>query len=129
VISVGALTSILVCLHKLEITPPSNFNQSCDGTAAGETLALVGESGSGKTTVGQCLVRLPAPDSGAVLFDGDDILKVLSRTSPAASKLWRRARRWADVSMRNSVSTETTFTLCLRTEASRSERSSPWSTV
>lgn len=32
-ISVGALTPILVCFHKLEITPPSNFNQSCDGTS------------------------------------------------------------------------------------------------
>ena len=32
VISVGALTPILVCFPKLEITPPSNFNQSCDGT-------------------------------------------------------------------------------------------------
>jgi hypothetical protein len=32
VISVGVLTPILVCFHKLEITPPSNFNQSCDGT-------------------------------------------------------------------------------------------------
>ena len=34
-ISVGALTPILVCFHKLEITPPSNFNQSCDGTRHG----------------------------------------------------------------------------------------------
>jgi hypothetical protein len=33
VISVGALTPILVCFHKLEITPPSNFNQSSDGTS------------------------------------------------------------------------------------------------
>ena len=32
-ISVGALTPILVCFHKLEITPPSNSNHSCDGTA------------------------------------------------------------------------------------------------
>ena len=31
-ISVGALTPILVCFHKLEITSLSNFNQSCDGT-------------------------------------------------------------------------------------------------
>ena len=31
-ISVGALTPILVCFHKLEITPPSNFNHSRDGT-------------------------------------------------------------------------------------------------
>jgi hypothetical protein len=32
VISVGALTPVLVCFHKLEITPPSNFNHSRDGT-------------------------------------------------------------------------------------------------
>jgi hypothetical protein len=32
VISVGALTPILVCFHKLEITPPSNSNHSRDGT-------------------------------------------------------------------------------------------------
>jgi hypothetical protein len=32
VISVGALTPILVCFHKLEITPPSIFNHSRDGT-------------------------------------------------------------------------------------------------
>jgi hypothetical protein len=32
VISVGALTPILVCFHKLEITPPSNFNLVRDGT-------------------------------------------------------------------------------------------------
>jgi hypothetical protein len=31
VISVGALTPIL-CFHKLEITPPSNFNHTCYGT-------------------------------------------------------------------------------------------------
>jgi hypothetical protein len=43
VISVSALTPILVCFHKLEITPPSNFNQSCDGTAA---RALLGWSRS-----------------------------------------------------------------------------------
>jgi peptide/nickel transport system ATP-binding protein len=39
----------------------------------GETLALVGESGSGKTTIGQCLVRLLAPNSGKIIFDGQDI--------------------------------------------------------
>ena len=33
-ISVGALTPILVCFHKLEITPPSNSNHSRDGTNA-----------------------------------------------------------------------------------------------
>jgi peptide/nickel transport system ATP-binding protein len=39
-----------------------------------ETLALVGESGSGKTTVGQCLLKLLAADSGGVTFDGVEIL-------------------------------------------------------
>jgi oligopeptide transport system ATP-binding protein len=42
----------------------------------GETLALVGESGCGKSTTGRLVLRLIDPDSGAIFFNGRNIVSL-----------------------------------------------------
>jgi ABC-type oligopeptide transport system ATPase subunit len=40
---------------------------------AGEVVSLIGESGSGKSTIGRMVLRLAAPTSGRITFDGADV--------------------------------------------------------
>lgn len=44
---------------------------------AGSTVALVGATGAGKSTLAALVVRLADPDSGAVTFDGVDLVELL----------------------------------------------------
>jgi ABC-type glutathione transport system ATPase component len=45
----------------------------------GESFGLVGESGSGKTTLTRAILQLDRPDSGTILYRGQDLAKLSAR--------------------------------------------------
>jgi oligopeptide/dipeptide ABC transporter ATP-binding protein len=45
----------------------------------GQTFGMVGESGCGKTTVGRLIAGLEEANSGAILLDGEDLVKLSTR--------------------------------------------------
>jgi Cu-processing system ATP-binding protein len=58
------------CFGKLHVL--NNVNLQCGG---GECIALIGPNACGKTTLIKCMLGMVMPDSGEVLFKGENIRK------------------------------------------------------
>ena len=51
----------------------------CVDIHQGEVVSIVGPSGAGKTTLLQIIGTLDRPDSGSIIFNGTDVLKLKGR--------------------------------------------------
>jgi ABC-type glutathione transport system ATPase component len=51
---------------------------------AGGSLAVIGPSGSGKSSLARCIVLLEQPDSGRILYEGQDLLTLKSASRKQA---------------------------------------------
>jgi peptide/nickel transport system ATP-binding protein len=87
-LSVRGLGKTFVVKHRgHHVAVPAVRDVSFD-VGAGEAVALVGESGSGKSTTARLIARLETPSAGAIIFDGQDVL----RREPRRPSLGFRAR-------------------------------------
>jgi peptide/nickel transport system ATP-binding protein len=77
-VSFGARRGLVGVLRRTAQERPVLHEVSLD-VHPGEIVALVGESGSGKTTTAQLALRLLAPASGRVVFEGRDITALSRR--------------------------------------------------
>ncbi|MGI6334394.1 MAG: ABC transporter ATP-binding protein [Saccharofermentanales bacterium] len=71
-------------VRKFELGREKSFVKAVDGVSftirRGTTMGLVGESGCGKTTVGRTILRLHDVTAGQVLFDGQDLAALSTRS-------------------------------------------------
>ncbi|MGI6326098.1 MAG: ABC transporter ATP-binding protein [Saccharofermentanales bacterium] len=71
-------------VRKFELGREKSFVKAVDDVSftirRGTTMGLVGESGCGKTTVGRTILRLHDVTAGQVLFDGQNLAKLSTRT-------------------------------------------------
>lgn len=67
-------------------TASNALNEVAFSVLPGEFVVVLGRSGSGKTTLFRCLNRLVNPDSGALLFANQDLIRLRGRQLRAARK-------------------------------------------
>ncbi|TDD69823.1 ABC transporter ATP-binding protein [Jiangella aurantiaca] len=86
-LEVDRLTKVFTTGSRRSGEPVRAVDDVSFDVARGEIFGLLGESGSGKSTLARCLLRLIAPTSGSVRFDGVDVLDL-----PEAAMRKLRAR-------------------------------------
>ncbi|HTA26163.1 MAG TPA: ABC transporter ATP-binding protein [Bacteroidia bacterium] len=88
----------------------------------GQTSLIIGESGSGKTVLLKCIVGLTQPDTGEVLFDGKDALKMGPKEKQNLRKEIGMLFQGGALFDSKTVEENITFPLAMFTEMSEEEQ-------